>query len=485
MTRPAFRPQVLVVRLAAAALAVALAACAPVERGAGPRLYHGAAMAAESEVQAQAGNPDRVGAQSGSAGMPEAPPATRHAGPALLEDRIIAADGALLPLRRWLPEGPPQAVLLALHGFADYSIAFADVGPHLAARGIAVYAYDQRGFGAAPHAGYWAGTATLRLDLATAATLLRQEHPDPPLIVLGESMGGAVVITALGGAPLAGAEPPRAQEQSGGDSGSDSGNDSGERPFFEDFDLDFDLGDLHIQRPSEVGPGVAGPAPVDREAAGWPLTMPEVDAAVLVAPAVRGRQLLSPLEQAVLWTLSHTVPWWPVRPGALPVDVIPSDNLEMLLARGRDPLVPQVFRLDLAWGLTLVMSEALAAAPHLSATPTLLLYGLRDDLVPADAVATFLDSLPDSAPVTVALYPDNYHMLLRDLSAEPILAAWVLDPAAPLPSGADRVPVEALQDREALAEARGRGSADPSPDPSPAPSLGPSPGPSPGHFPGP
>ena len=41
---------------------------------------------------------------------------------------------------------------LGLHGFGDYSInAFDLPAPLFTARGVAIYAYDQRGFGAAPH----------------------------------------------------------------------------------------------------------------------------------------------------------------------------------------------------------------------------------------------------------------------------------------------------------------------------------------------
>ena len=40
----------------------------------------------------------------------------------------FADDGTRLPLRSWLPDGPPKAVILALHGFNDYSNAFDDAG---------------------------------------------------------------------------------------------------------------------------------------------------------------------------------------------------------------------------------------------------------------------------------------------------------------------------------------------------------------------
>src|SRR5712671_3973249 len=80
-------------------------------------------------------------------------PMSSLSSPQLAGDRLVAADGATLPLRRWLPEGRPRAVVLALHGFNDYSNAFAGAGAGWAKNGIATYAYDQRGFGAAPGRG--------------------------------------------------------------------------------------------------------------------------------------------------------------------------------------------------------------------------------------------------------------------------------------------------------------------------------------------
>ena len=116
--------------------------------------------------------------------------------PHLEHDRIIARDGAALPLRSWLPDGTTRAIVLALHGFNDYSNAFDDTGATFAASGVAVFAYDQRGFGAAPLRGRWAGTDRLVDDALTATRLLRARYPGVPLYLLGESMGGAVAILA-------------------------------------------------------------------------------------------------------------------------------------------------------------------------------------------------------------------------------------------------------------------------------------------------
>jgi alpha-beta hydrolase superfamily lysophospholipase len=118
--------------------------------------------------------------------------------PRLEQDLAIMEDGARLPLRSWTPAAAaPRAAIVAIHGLNDHSGGFEATGEFLAARGFAVYAYDQRGFGRAPQTGIWAGGDRLADDAGLVARLLRLRHPDVPLYGLGESMGGAVLLRAL------------------------------------------------------------------------------------------------------------------------------------------------------------------------------------------------------------------------------------------------------------------------------------------------
>jgi len=123
---------------------------------------------------------------------------------AISESLFTASDGVALPVRRWLPaDDKPKALVLALHGFNDYSKAFdkvpdaPGVGPTLAAHGIGVYAYDQRGFGKSPNAGLWQGRDAMVSDVKAFVALLRATYPGVPVYLLGESMGGAVAIATL------------------------------------------------------------------------------------------------------------------------------------------------------------------------------------------------------------------------------------------------------------------------------------------------
>ena len=114
------------------------------------------------------------------------------AAPRIDGESLVMADGAVLPMTIWRPDGEPKAVILALHGFNDYAIGFADPAVEWVRDGIATYAYDQRGFGRTAQRGLWPGTETLVADLETALTLVSARHPGVPVYVLGESMSAAL-----------------------------------------------------------------------------------------------------------------------------------------------------------------------------------------------------------------------------------------------------------------------------------------------------
>jgi acylglycerol lipase len=118
--------------------------------------------------------------------------------PVLGWSHFTAADGAVLPVRSWLPaEASVKAVIVAVHGFNDYSRFFTAPGEYLSRRGFACYAYDQRGFGNAPGRGFWAGEEAYVGDLKAFIERLRLRYPGIPLYVLGESMGGAIAIVTM------------------------------------------------------------------------------------------------------------------------------------------------------------------------------------------------------------------------------------------------------------------------------------------------
>jgi alpha-beta hydrolase superfamily lysophospholipase len=305
------------------------------------------------------------------------PDPTRSMTPRLTADSFSTSDGIALPLRQWLPEERPKAVIVALHGFNDYGNAFADIGAFFASNGIAVLAYDQRGFGAAPEPGIWAGTEMLTADFRDFLTAARAAYPGVPVHALGESMGGGVLMAA------------------------------------------------------------------------WAEGRYPADSVILVAPAVWGRATMPFYQTAALWLSAYTTPW--MRLSGRGLKRRPSDNIEMLRALGRDPLVIKETRVDAMWGITNLMDAALASAKVYDA-PSLILYGANDDIIPARATLEMLADLPPPAsPRKVAIYDAGFHMLLRDLKAETSwrdILAWLDDPDGGLPSGADAIdPASALARR--------------------------------------
>lgn len=121
-------------------------------------------------------------------------------GPRFAGDRFIATDGAILGLSSWLPADPAssKSIIIALHGMNDYARAFELAGPFWAGQGIATYAYDARGFGRSPQRGIWGGQDLMLDDLRTAVAVARSTHPGVPVTLVGESMGAATILAALG-----------------------------------------------------------------------------------------------------------------------------------------------------------------------------------------------------------------------------------------------------------------------------------------------
>jgi len=112
----------------------------------------------------------------------------------------MTRDGLALGLQHWDAEHP-RTIIVALHGMSDYSNVFAMPAAYWAKHSVTTYAYDQRGFGRSPDTGMWAGGDVMRRDLTDFVDVVRARHPGRPVYALGESMGGAVVLSAMASPP--------------------------------------------------------------------------------------------------------------------------------------------------------------------------------------------------------------------------------------------------------------------------------------------
>lgn len=280
--------------------------------------------------------------------------------------RFALPDGQSLAGRAWITPSP-QHIVLGVHGFNDYSKAFEPLAQHLASELQAtVYAYDQRGFGANRQPGLWPGSDFLLADLRHIAGQLRAQHPGLPLTVVGESMGGALVLVAAG-----------------------------------------------------ESPGLTA------------------DQIVLQAPAVWGAQSMPWYQRWGLQWLNAVAPDMSLTGrGAQSLGINPTDDPEVSRDLSRDPLFIKATRVSSLVGVTDLMGRA----QNLTTLPpqrTLVLYGLRDRIIPPAPVCDWVtrlstaDNLPRSLEFLV--YPQGWHLLTRQLRARDVLqdiGQWMVHSSA-------------------------------------------------------
>ena len=285
--------------------------------------------------------------------------------------------GTRLAARVWVSP-QPQHIVLAVHGFNDYSKAFEPLAQHLVAELQAtVYAYDQRGFGANPQPGIWPGTDTLLSDLRHIAAQLRDRHPNLPLTVVGESMGGAVVMVAASEAP-----------------------------------------------------GLTA------------------DQIILQAPAVWGAQSMPWYQRFSLQFMNTVAPEMTFTGrGLQSLGISPTDDPEVSRDLSRDPLFIKATRVGSLAGVTELMGRAQAQTklPH---QRTMVLYGLRDRIIPTKPVCDWLmhlnSTITSPGATDLVIYPEGWHLLTRQLrNREPLqdMAHWLQN--RPLPH--QQTPAQAQQ----------------------------------------
>jgi lysophospholipase len=103
-----------------------------------------------------------------------------------------------LPLINWQSSDTPRAAILCVHGLGLENRAFRFFAQEMEKKQFTIYAMDVRGFGA------WQseyGSETVSFDqtlddVRAILAIIKQRHPGLPVFLLGESMGGAIVLRA-------------------------------------------------------------------------------------------------------------------------------------------------------------------------------------------------------------------------------------------------------------------------------------------------
>lgn len=123
----------------------------------------------------------------------DAPPSTRAQAPN--GKTFAGADGVSLFRQAWRPAGPSRAVLINIHGLGDHSGLYPTLVEHFTGRAMTVHAMDLRGNGrSGGQRAYIERWEQYREDLATFVALVREEEAGQPLFLLGNSLGGLIVL---------------------------------------------------------------------------------------------------------------------------------------------------------------------------------------------------------------------------------------------------------------------------------------------------
>ncbi len=108
---------------------------------------------------------------------------------------LTARDGTDLVTRHWPLAGDPWASIVLIHGIAEHSGRYERVGQWLAAAGLAVHAYDQRGFGgSAGRRAYVERWSLNHDDLEEVLMAVRRGAPERPVAFFGHSLGGLIAL---------------------------------------------------------------------------------------------------------------------------------------------------------------------------------------------------------------------------------------------------------------------------------------------------
>lgn len=118
--------------------------------------------------------------------------------PEITADQFVLSDGGHLHFDFWPAIHAEQRVLIGLHGFNDYGQMWKVPAQQMIETGTSVYGFDLRGFGRNAEPGIFPAPQVLENDLSEVIALVRVKHPNTPIFLIGESMGAAVILSALG-----------------------------------------------------------------------------------------------------------------------------------------------------------------------------------------------------------------------------------------------------------------------------------------------
>ncbi len=93
----------------------------------------------------------------------------------------------------WLPESPPRAILLIVHGLNEHCGRYQHLTEYFTGAGFGVYGFDLIGHGKSDGTrSFVRNFATFTNPILTILDLITEQHPDLPIYLTGHSLGGLI-----------------------------------------------------------------------------------------------------------------------------------------------------------------------------------------------------------------------------------------------------------------------------------------------------
>jgi len=100
--------------------------------------------------------------------------------------------------QNWLPDEKPKAVILIIHGIVEHSNRYMNVVNYFVPKNFAVYGFDHMGHGKSEgERTYINQFEDFRDNIKRYFDMVREWHPDIPIILFGHSMGALISANYL------------------------------------------------------------------------------------------------------------------------------------------------------------------------------------------------------------------------------------------------------------------------------------------------
>jgi acylglycerol lipase len=114
------------------------------------------------------------------------------------EDTFTGARNSRIYCQSWLPDGPPKAVLLVVHGLGEHSGRYGNVVNYFLPRGYGLYALDHYGHGKSEGQREYVDRFSDYIDtLKIFFDQVQAAQPGRPIFLVGHSLGGLISAVYL------------------------------------------------------------------------------------------------------------------------------------------------------------------------------------------------------------------------------------------------------------------------------------------------